>query len=603
MSTTEDRTAPTPAGLGLVVDLIRRCPPTGRRLTTALVLSALSGVSAVAGLVGLAFAAGAVLGEPDGPAAMTWTAVAAVALLLSFAARCGADHVAHHATFDLETQVRRRLADAVARMPLGEVQRLGAGRITKVMQSDVRSLHLVTADAVPFVGASVAQPVAALAVLGVVQWRLLLVVLLVVPLMLLCLSLLTRDYAVQRARYDRSSEQVNAAVVEFVQGMPVVRTFDDGRASVGRFATAVHDFTAAVREWVATSRTAGIVTQVFVGPLPTLLVVAAAGVPMLGAGWISPTELLVGLLVGAMPVEAVAPLMHLTNFINEAKAGAARIGELLAVPPLPEPVEPRTPVGGEVELSGVTFHYSGAREPALDDVSITVPAGTVCALVGPSGAGKSTIARLVPRFHDVQRGSVRVGGVDVRDIPTDVLLRHVALVFQDPFLVDDTIMANIRLGAPGATEDDAVAAAKAAAVHDFIVGDLPDGYDTRVGERGALLSGGQRQRVTIARAVLSDAPVVVLDEATAFADPETEADIQDALARLTRGRTVIVIAHRLFTVVDADRIVVVDRGRVVEQGSHADLLAADGRYARLWRHQQRAAEWGLKRGSSVEAGR
>ncbi|WP_344874489.1 ABC transporter ATP-binding protein [Allokutzneria multivorans] len=578
-----------------VSDLVGLSPGVRGQLTRALALGALGGAAGVAGYVCVAMAVGELFAaQPSGSALAWWVSFALVGLVVSFGSRWLAEQVAHHASFELEVVLRRRLADALAKMPLGVVQRLGSGRIKKVMQDDVAALHNVVADAMPFFGAVAAQPIAALIALGIVQWKLLIVVLLVVPVAMVSFSLMARDYTTQRAKYNDANENVNAAVVEFVQGMPVVRTFDDGRTSFRRFSDSVDAFTEAIGAWTATSRTASVFNKLVIVPLPTLLVIAAAGVPMLALDWITAPELLLGLLIGAMPIEAISPLMHLTNYVNDSKAGAVRIGELLAIPPLPEPASPRVPSDSSVSLRGVTFSYSTDRgAPVLSDVDIEIPAGTVCALVGPSGSGKSTVARLIPRFYDVDEGSVRVGGVDVRDMRSEVLLQHVALVFQDPFLIEGTIAENIRLGRPGATDAEVEAAARAAAAHDFIVTELQDGYDSQVGERGGRLSGGQRQRITIARAILSDAQIVVLDEATAFTDPESEAAIQDAIARLTKGRTVLVIAHRLSTVVDVDRIVVLDNGKVVERGKHPDLVAANGRYAALWARHEQASTWGL----------
>ncbi|MBB5158996.1 ABC transporter ATP-binding protein [Saccharopolyspora phatthalungensis] len=588
------------SGLRPVKNLVALSPGVRARLGRGLALGALGGIASVAGYVCVAMTVGELFSGTRSTTALAWWAGSALGcLIVSFGARWLAEQVAHHASFDLEVVLRRRLADALARMPLGHVQRTGSGRIKKIVQDDVAALHNVVADAVPFFGAVTAQPIAALVALGIVQWKLLLVALLVLPIAMVSFSLMARDHTTQRARYNQAGEDVNAAVVEFVQGMPVVRTFDDGRTSFQRFGDAVAAFTDAVGAWTEATRRASGFTNLVIVPLPTLLVIAAGGVPMLAAGWITPGDLVLGLLVGAMPVESIAPLMHLTNYVNDAKAGAVRIGELLGVPPLPEPENPEPPTDSSVSLTGVTFRYTEKGAPVLDDVTLTVPEGTVCALVGPSGSGKSTVARLIPRFYDVDAGSVRVGGVDVRDIASDVLLRHVALVFQDPFLVSGTVAENIRLAKPDATDEEVVAAAKAAAAHEFITEELPDGYDSQVGERGGRLSGGQRQRITIARAMLSGAPVVVLDEATAFADPESEAAIQEALARLTAGRTVLVIAHRLTTITGADQIVVLDGGRVVERGTHPELIAAGGRYSALWARHEQAAGWGL----SADAGK
>ncbi|MFI9362712.1 ABC transporter ATP-binding protein [Kitasatospora sp. NPDC053057] len=578
-------------GVRTILELVALAPAVRARLGRAAVLGVFGGLAAVAGHLCVALAVGALLGGHRS-AVVGWTVAALVALVLAFGARWLAENTAHEASYELEVVLRGRLADALARMPLGEVQKLGSGPIKKIVQDDVKSLHNVVADALPFIGSGVAQPLAALLALGVVQWRLLLAVLLILPIAMVCLSLLSRDYTRQRERYNRANESVNAAVVEFVQGMPVVRTFDDGQVSFRRFSTAVGEFTEAVAGWLATSRASGLLTKLFIVPLPTLLLVAAAAVPMHALGWISDTDLLVGLLIGAMPIEAAAPLMNLTNYINDSKAGAVRIAELLAAPALPEPEHPREPTGSAITLDHVRFSY-GPDRTALDGIDLDIPAGTVCALVGPSGSGKSTIARLIPRFHDVDAGSVRVGGVDVREIRSEVLLRHVALVFQEPFLVTGTVAENIRLARPEATDDEVHAAAEAAAAHEFITTELPDGYETQVGERGARLSGGQRQRITIARAILSEAPIVILDEATAFADPESEAAIQQAVARLTAGRTVLIIAHRLNTITDVDQIAVLDGGRIVERGRHPELVAAQGRYAALWARHEEATRWGL----------
>ena len=315
----------------------------------------------------------------------------------------------------------------------------------------------------------------------------------------------------------------------------------------------------------------------------------------MNAGSLSFSTWVAVLLIGAGLAEAFFPLINLYHLVERAQLSIDRLQQVLALEPLPEvPAPGQQPQDAGVVFEHVGFRYTPDGEEVLHDVSFTVPAGSVTALVGPSGAGKSTVARLIPRFWDVEHGCVRVGGVDVREMTQDTLMRQVAFVFQDTFLFDDTLAENIRLGSPDATMDDVMAAAHAAQAHEFIMA-LPQGYETRAGERGIWLSGGQRQRITIARAILQDRPILVLDEATAFADPENEALLVQALARLMHGKTVILVAHRLSTIIDADQILVFDRGRLVEHGTHAGLLQAteEGVYARLWNSYQAAQRWSL----------
>lgn len=570
------------------------------RLIAAVVLSAAGAVVGVVGFLLVALTMRELLAdEPVRDTVVVLIVGAGVGLLGRFLLRSWAFRASHLASYDLEVHLRTQVAEHLGRVPLGEVQRLGSGTVKKVVQDDVRALHMAVADATPLLGFSIAQPIAALIAIGLIDWRLLLAVLAIVPLVIVGMRLSMKDYADRRRRYDQANEAINGAVVEFVQGMPVVRTFDDGTTSFRRFARRVQEFTVATAEWQDSSRFAMIFSRAAMTPLPTLVIVLAVGTWLTTTGAMAPADLLVALVLGTLPVESILPLIYLSHYINESKAGAARIAELLAIEPLPEPAEPQIPRDGSIRFEGVTFSYGRMRDdaererPALDGIDLDIAAGTVCALVGPSGSGKSTIARLIPRFWDVVSGTVFVGGVDVRRISSDVLLGHVAMVFQDPFLLDDTVAENIRLARPEASDEEVQAAARAAHAHDFIVEELPEGYQTPVGERGSRLSGGQRQRITIARAMLSQAPIVLLDEATAFADPESEAAIQAAVAALTRGRTVVVIAHRLSTIVEADQIVVLDEGRVAQRGTHQHLLDSSGRYAQLWAHHQRARTWGL----------
>lgn len=583
---------PAPAAPKPNAALLELVEPVRGRLLTA---TAMTATAAAARVLALVFAGELlrVLLTGGDAAAWPWLLAVVAAMVASAVLGSLAGSVSHHAAFDHEVLVRRRITEHLGRLPLGVVARIGAGGTKKIVVDDVRGLHAAVADTPPLLGTAVGGTVAALVALGVVEWRLLLVVIAVLPVVAIVMRIVMADHEVQRRGYDEAAEAIDAAVVEYAQGMQEVRTFDGGSDSFTRFAARVHTFSDRLRDWTEQSRTGALCVRLLIAPLPVTVLVAAAGAGMATLGWVDPVDVVIALLLAAVPIDAVMPLMWLSEFLNRSRAAAARISEVLAMAPLVEPAAPQRPRDGSVTLRGVRFGYDTERAPALDGVDLHVPDGTVCALVGPSGSGKSTLARLVPRFFDVDSGTIEVGGVDVREIATRDLLRHVAIVFQDPFLLRASVRDNLTLAAPDATDEQVHAAARAARVHDDVMA-LPRGYDTVVGERGATLSGGQRQRLTIARALLCDAAVVVLDEATAFTDPENEADIQDAIAELTRGRTVLVVAHRLATIVDAHQIAVLDGGRIVERGPHSRLLAAGDRYAALWERHLAAQGWGLR---------
>ena len=331
----------------------------------------------------------------------------------------------------------------------------------------------------------------------------------------------------------------------------------------------------------------------------TFAVLVPAGILLANAAGDYPlffTNFIFYVIFSALTTTMMSKVMYSSEAVMMAEDSLRRIGEILDVVPMSvaDADQAEHPQDASIALDAVSFVYPGMEEPALVEVSLAVPAGTTIALVGPSGGGKTTLASLIPRFWDASEGVVRVGGADVRNIPTHELMDTVAFVFQNDRLFKGTLAENIRMGRPDATDAEVLAAAHDACCDD-ILAKFPQGLETRVGTEGVYLSGGECQRIALARAILKDAPVVVLDEATAFADPENEALIQKALNRLAQGKTVLMIAHRLSTVVNADLIAVVDQGRIVEQGSHADLLAAEGLYARLWRNYQQAVQWKIER--------
>ncbi|MGC2857424.1 ABC transporter ATP-binding protein [Novispirillum sp. DQ9] len=556
---------------------------------------ALAAVSALLGLVTMGLLALTVQALMAAPGQWPWALMAGVLACTvgTYVARLGAFNQSHYAAFRLERILRMHLSDRLAQVSLGYVQTQGAGALTKVIHDDVKALHVFVADSTPLYARAYVTPVVAFAVLLWLDWRLALAALAVLGLGVGILRWARRRRGEMARLYNDARERVSGAVVEFVQAMPVVRTFDTGHATFGRYEKALDTYLSVLTRWYREVGFPARFSWVVLSPMPTLAVVLWLGAVLVWHEDLDPVRWLAVLLLCTGMAEAMMPAMMLRHMIEKVKLSIARIQEVMAAPilPVPEGAGER-PRDAGVRFDRVSFRYGVADADALRDVSFDVRPGTVTALVGPSGAGKSTVARLIPRFWDVTEGSVLVGGVDVRRMHYDDLLRHVAFVFQDTFLFADTIAGNIRLGTPDAGMAEVISAAKAAQAHDFIM-TLPEGYDTKVGERGIFLSGGQRQRITIARALLQNRPILVLDEATAFADPENEAALIEALSRLMQGKTVIMVAHRLATIRDADQILVFDRGRLAESGRHDDLVARGGTYARLWRNYEMAQSWSL----------
>ncbi|UEQ11788.1 ABC transporter ATP-binding protein/permease [Pectobacterium versatile] len=555
----------------------------------------LSGLSVLAGIAFLLFLAWSIQLLIVQPASWPLLAMSGAVLCLcaSYLLRLLAFNQSHYAAFRLENQIRRALAEQLARIPLGEAQRLGTGSLAKIVQDDVKALHLFVADSTPLYARAVVAPLCTCVLLFWLDWRLALAALLVLVIGAVVLMLAMRNAGEMNQRYNQAREEVSTAVIEFVQAMPVVRTFDTGASTFGRYQQALENYLDVLTRWYQQAGFSARFSFAVLNPLPTLLVLCWVTYGFYHSGEFDFSLWVAVLLLGNGMAEAVMPMMALNHMVAKTRLSISRIQDVLALSPLPEAESDVLPADASVSVEQVSFRYDRhASDWVLEDVSFQVPAGSVTALVGASGAGKTTVARLIPRFWDVTAGRILIGGVDIRQMKTATLMKQVSFVFQESFLFADTIANNIRLGLPEKSMEEVVAAATAAQAHDFIMA-LPQGYDTLAGERGQFLSGGQRQRIAIARALLHNRPILVLDEPTAFADPENEAALLAALGVLMQGKTVIMVAHRLSTIRDADQIVVFDRGRLSESGRHDALLAAQGRYSDLWRHYEQAQNWAL----------
>ena len=487
-------------------------------------------------------------------------------------------HIADHR---LQASLRRALVAKLGAVPLGWYSDKTSGQVRKAVEDDLHALHHLTAHHdVEWVGAIV-LPLAGIGYLIWLDWRLALLAVATLPIYMAAYAWMMRGFAGQMVQLDASFAKVSAAIVEFVHGIAVVKAFGQTGRAHRAYRGAVTEFSEQYAGWVRPLLRLEALTSMALSVPVILLVSLSVGSWMIRRGWITPLDLFAEVLIAVAIPQTLLALNQSMTAQRLALAAAQRIDGLLATDPLPQPAQPRTPQDARIEFDGVSFGYDPAH-PVLDRIALECQPGTITALVGASGAGKSTLAKLVPRFYDVGAGAVRIGGVDVREIAPRELYRHVGFVLQDVQLLHGSVADNLRLGRPDASEEAMIDAARAARIYDRIMA-LPRGFEAVIGE-DAVFSGGEAQRLSIARALLADAPILILDEATAHADPESEAQIQDALSALARGRTVLVIAHRLASIAGADRIVVMDRGRIVESGTQASLLAADGVYARMWRY-------------------
>lgn len=507
----------------------------------------------------------------------------------------------HLAAFRTATNMRAAALEHLSRVPLGYFDAHATGELRRVIEGATGLTEGVLAHRFPdFVGALV-TPVAYLVVMVAVDWALGLLCLVPVVVSAACMFWMmaggggdeNTNMMTFMKNYQDALDRMNKAAVEYVRGIPVVKVFQQTVRSFSTFRESIRAYREFASAYVRLCTPPQVAQLVAINA--TFAVLVPAGILLAqNAGDFAAflSDYLFYVVFSALTTMMMTKVMYASQALTEAQDAVMRIERILDAPVMvdADPACALEPADDSIEFDRVTFAYPGTDRPALEDVSLRVPAGATVALVGSSGSGKTTAASLVPRFWDACEGAVRIGGVDVRDIPLSSLMDRVAFVFQNDRLFKQSLADNIRAARPDATREEVETAAHAARCDD-IVAKFPDGLDTVVGARGVYLSGGECQRIALARAILKDAPIVVLDEATAFADPENEALIQKALAVLAKGKTVLMVAHRLSTVVDADMICVLDEGKVVEQGTHAELAAVGGLYAKMWDDYRTSVSW------------
>jgi len=558
------------------------------RHRSLLILSTISGscaaILSLSPYIAAAFALIALIEEPTMWSNILWIGVAGLVGVAAEKAFLGlSTYVSHKAAFATQMQLRFELADKLERVPLGFTEERSKGEIRHTIVDEIESLEDGMAHLVPEVSAAIIAPVLTLMLLVIIEWRL--AILMVLPMilgMVLLGRVMKRSEKATRDLMDIQA-RMSTTAGEMADSIATVRAFNQDAQASKR----ARDIFAKMREfsgtWLNQAILPGTAAQVLL--TSHLMLLGSVGLLMAAAGWIDLSVFAAFIAVAYGFGDLFASIQGISHRLMRQHEILERLDLLRNAPELPQNNQPLAISDASLTLEDVSFAY-GERE-VLHGLSFDVPKGKCLALVGPSGSGKSTVARLIGRFYDVKSGAVRIGGQDVREIAPELLYQHIACVFQDVFLFHGTVAENIRLGCPEATDTEVEAAARAARAHDFVTG-LPQGYDTLLGERGLGLSGGERQRLSIARAILKDAPILLLDEATAFADPENEALIQDAIAELTRDRTVIVIAHRLHTIANADAILVLDNGHIVEQGTHSELIAQGGLFAEMWNAYENA---------------
>lgn len=539
-----------------------------------------------------AFAAGDI-SLATGSAHYAWMAVvfAAASILIYFIAL----NCTHLAAFRTATNMRKSAIHHIVTLPLGYFSQNASGRLRNIIDDNAGLTEGFLAHQLPDLTGVAVMPVAVIILIFLFDWRLGICCLIPMGISVIFLKqMMGGDNAQFMGKYMTALETMNKEAVEYIRGIPVVKVFQQTIYSFKNFHDAIEEYEKFASGYALKCRIPLTGFTVTLNGTFVLLIPVAMFILSGVSGQAAYENVVLDFLFYSLFTPVCATMMNRIMFASEqlmaAKSAVSRVDEILQEKPLKEPEHPLIPADASIVFSDVSFAYPGAKEKALDHISFEVPTGKTVALVGASGSGKSTAASLIPRFYDVQSGSVTIGGVDVRNIEKQELMKRVAFVFQNTCLFKDTLMNNIKAARPDATREEVLKAADEAQCKD-IIDRLPDGLDTLVGTGGTYLSGGENQRIALARAILKDAPIIVLDEATAFADAENEHQIQLAFERLTQNKTVMMIAHRLSTIQDADLILVFKEGQIAERGTHEELVALNGIYSSMWKDYQTSIAW------------
>lgn len=516
-------------------------------------------------------------GEMDFSVYLQWGLIGLIAYFARSVFHGLSTRCSHEATFRVLSEMRRTIAEKLTRVPMGYLTATPSGRLKTTMVERIEQMEVPLAHIIPEMTANLLVPVALVVYLFVLDWRMALASLATIPLGMLCYMAQMKEYPKKYAAVMQANKHMNATTVEYVGGIEVIKAFNQSAASYEKFTDAVRQNTWLMLEWMKSTQ--GYSALMMTLWPAVLIAVLPVGCLLYQNGSLSASDFITIAILSLGIIGPLVAAIFLTDDFSKIATITGEIAAVLEEPELDRPKAQKKLEGHDISLQDVYFAYKDVQ--VLNGVSLDIKASTRTALVGPSGSGKSTIAKLIASYWDVSSGRITIGGIDVKTLPPEQVMDLIGYVSQDNFLFNVSVRENIRMGRPEATDEDVEAVAKASGCHDFIMS-LTHGYDTIVGGAGGHLSGGERQRVAIARAMMKNAPIVILDEATSYTDPENEAILQESIGRLTRGKTLIVIAHRLSTITEADQIAVVDDGRIVAVGKHAELVQCCPLYAQMW---------------------